>query len=412
MKRFAGLGVWLVAAALSAQSPDGVFAQGAVGAVLDAWHGAASAADEEKYFSYFTPDAVFLGTDATERWTRDEFRKWAHPRFAKGKAWNFRAVSRWISFSPDRRVAWFDEALDTPNMGPCRGSGVLVRGGRRVEDRAVQPLDPDSQRPRRRHREADRRGRDVEERPLTMRRRMVPVLLAALGAVVLAAASPAPPPADLVIRGGAVYTVDDARSWAEAVAVSGGKIVFVGTDAGAKTWIGPKTRVLDARRKDGPSRLPRLPRPPRLGRRRGARVRSERRADAGRGPREGQGLRGRAPLVAMDPRGWLGADALSRRQSVESAPRRDRARSARLPVGDRRPLGLGQLEGAAARGRHEGDAGSALRPDRTGPGDGRADRDARARTRPTWLRSSSRSTPRRTTPTGSGRPSASRTVSG
>ena len=26
-------------------------------------------------------------------------------------------------------MAWFDEALDTPNMGPCRGSGVLVRGG-------------------------------------------------------------------------------------------------------------------------------------------------------------------------------------------------------------------------------------------------------------------------------------------
>jgi len=29
------------------------------------------------------------------------------------------------------------------------------------------------------------------------------------------------------LRGGAVYTVDDTRSWAEAVAVSGGKIVFV-----------------------------------------------------------------------------------------------------------------------------------------------------------------------------------------
>ncbi len=26
-------------------------------------------------------------------------------------------------------MAWFDEALDTPNMGPCRGSGVLVRAG-------------------------------------------------------------------------------------------------------------------------------------------------------------------------------------------------------------------------------------------------------------------------------------------
>lgn len=119
----------LGAASARAQSADGLFASGAVGGVLDAWHAAAAAADEEKYFSYFTPDAVFLGTDATERWTRDEFRKWAHPYFAKGKAWRFKSVSRWITFSTDRSVAWFDEALDTPNMGPCRGSGVLVRAG-------------------------------------------------------------------------------------------------------------------------------------------------------------------------------------------------------------------------------------------------------------------------------------------
>jgi hypothetical protein len=111
------------------QSPDGVFATGAVAGVLDAWHAAAAAADEEKYFSFFTSDAVFLGTDATERWTRDEFRKYAHPHFAKGKAWSFKAVSRWISFSPDRSLAWFDETLDTPNLGRCRGSGVLVFNG-------------------------------------------------------------------------------------------------------------------------------------------------------------------------------------------------------------------------------------------------------------------------------------------
>jgi hypothetical protein len=115
-----------VAWAAGAQSPDGIFATGTIGGVIDAWHAAAAAADEEKYFSYFTPGAVFLGTDATERWTRDEFRKWAHPYFAKGKAWSFKSVSRWITFAPDRTVAWFDEALDTPNMGPCRGSGVLV----------------------------------------------------------------------------------------------------------------------------------------------------------------------------------------------------------------------------------------------------------------------------------------------
>ena len=112
-----------------AHSADGMFASGQVAGVIDGWHAAAAAGDEEKYFSYFTPDAVFLGTDATERWTRDEFRKWAHPHFARGKAWSFKSVSRWISFSADRRLAWFDEMLDTPNLGPCRGSGVLVKSG-------------------------------------------------------------------------------------------------------------------------------------------------------------------------------------------------------------------------------------------------------------------------------------------
>lgn len=116
----------LVAARARAQSSEGLFASGAIGGVLDAWHAAAAAADEEKYFSYFTPDAVYLGTDGSERWTRDQFRQWAHPYFAKGKAWSFRSVSRWITFAPDRTVAWFDEALETPNLGPCRGSGVLV----------------------------------------------------------------------------------------------------------------------------------------------------------------------------------------------------------------------------------------------------------------------------------------------
>lgn len=109
-----------------AQSAATMSASDAVGGVLDAWHTAAAAADEEKYFSYFAPGAVFLGTDATERWTRDEFRTFAHPYFAKGKAWSFKSVTRSITLAPDRKVAWFDEALATPNLGPCRGSGVLV----------------------------------------------------------------------------------------------------------------------------------------------------------------------------------------------------------------------------------------------------------------------------------------------
>ena len=98
-----------------------------VAAVLDDWHAAAAAADEPRYFGHFARGAVFLGTDATERWSVEEFRRYAHPFFAKGKAWSFRPAARHVSFSPDGSVAWFDEALDTPNLGPARGSGVLVR---------------------------------------------------------------------------------------------------------------------------------------------------------------------------------------------------------------------------------------------------------------------------------------------
>lgn len=99
--------------------------------MLDAWHDAAARADEAAYFSHFTSDAVFLGTDATERWRVDAFRAYAHPHFAKGKAWSFRAARREVILSDDGRIAWFDEDLDTPNLGPARGSGVAVRDGER-----------------------------------------------------------------------------------------------------------------------------------------------------------------------------------------------------------------------------------------------------------------------------------------
>jgi predicted amidohydrolase YtcJ len=51
--------------------------------------------------------------------------------------------------------------------------------------------------------------------------------------------------ADQVLRGGTVYTVDAARSWAQAVAIRGERIVYVGPDAGAERFIGPRTRVVD-----------------------------------------------------------------------------------------------------------------------------------------------------------------------
>lgn len=51
--------------------------------------------------------------------------------------------------------------------------------------------------------------------------------------------------AELVLRGGAIYTVDAARSWASALAITEGRIVYVGTDAGVAAWIGQRTQVLE-----------------------------------------------------------------------------------------------------------------------------------------------------------------------
>ena len=52
-------------------------------------------------------------------------------------------------------------------------------------------------------------------------------------------------PADLVLRNGHVVTVDPARPEAQAVAVSAGKILAVGSDRAIQRYIGPRTRVID-----------------------------------------------------------------------------------------------------------------------------------------------------------------------
>jgi hypothetical protein len=51
--------------------------------------------------------------------------------------------------------------------------------------------------------------------------------------------------ADWVFQGGRVYTADAQRRVAEAIAVDGGRIVYVGDTAGAAAFIGPDTRSVD-----------------------------------------------------------------------------------------------------------------------------------------------------------------------
>jgi len=55
--------------------------------------------------------------------------------------------------------------------------------------------------------------------------------------------------ADLVIRNANVHTVSSTQPTAASIAVIGSKIVAVGTDSDTKSWIGPRTRVVDAKGK-------------------------------------------------------------------------------------------------------------------------------------------------------------------
>lgn len=94
--------------------------------LMDAWHNAAATADEDFFFGAMTEEGIYLGTDKTEKWTRDEMREWAKEYFERESAWSFKATSRDVYFSADGKTAWFNEKLDTW-MGVCKGTGVLIK---------------------------------------------------------------------------------------------------------------------------------------------------------------------------------------------------------------------------------------------------------------------------------------------
>ena len=80
---------------------------------LDNWHKAAADAKFESYMNVLTSDAIYIGTDANENWNKQQFEAFAKPYFDKGKAWSFTSLQRNIYFSKDKKIAWFDELLDT-----------------------------------------------------------------------------------------------------------------------------------------------------------------------------------------------------------------------------------------------------------------------------------------------------------
>ncbi len=93
--------------------------------LLDGFHSNASKAQFSAYFAAFAPDAVFIGTDATERWTVDQFKAYAKPHFDKGRGWTYTVAERHLNVAADGKHASFDELLDNASLGRCRGTGVL-----------------------------------------------------------------------------------------------------------------------------------------------------------------------------------------------------------------------------------------------------------------------------------------------
>lgn len=115
--------------------------EAAVDKVLDSFHAAAARADFKGYFSLFAPEGVFIGTDASERWTVPQFEAYAKPLFATGRGWVYTPLTRRVTIihAPCRCVAWFDEILDSQSYGTARGTGVLIRtpGGWKIAQYAL-----------------------------------------------------------------------------------------------------------------------------------------------------------------------------------------------------------------------------------------------------------------------------------
>jgi hypothetical protein len=98
--------------------------------LIDNWHLAATNAKFDDYFGATTDDFIFLGTDPTERWTKEQFMSFSKPYFDKGKAWDFKKIERNWVFDKSGKIAWFDESLNTW-MRDCRGSGIVVKEGKK-----------------------------------------------------------------------------------------------------------------------------------------------------------------------------------------------------------------------------------------------------------------------------------------
>ena len=116
----------------------------AIDALLDGLHQDAHEGNLQAYFDRYSSDAVFLGTDKTERWTIKEFKAYAKLAFADGHGWTYAVVER--NWKGDADTRWFDEILFNEKLGHCRGTGVLqlINGQWKIAHYALTMLVPNA----------------------------------------------------------------------------------------------------------------------------------------------------------------------------------------------------------------------------------------------------------------------------
>ncbi len=134
MKRFLAAAFLFLSLGLSvaARAETDALLTRQVNAFVDEWHDDAANA-RMAYFDKIAEDGVYIGTDRTELWKRDAFKAWARKYFDRKSAWSFKATRRNVYASADKSLIWFDELLDTPNMGPCMASGVIRKTAKGFE---------------------------------------------------------------------------------------------------------------------------------------------------------------------------------------------------------------------------------------------------------------------------------------
>ena len=114
----------------------------AIDALIDGLHQDAHEGNFQTYFDRYTPDAVFLGTDKSERWTIDQFKVYAKPAFEDGHGWTYSVKER--NWGGEGNTRWFDEVLLNQKLGHCRGTGVveLIDGEWKIAHYALTMLVP------------------------------------------------------------------------------------------------------------------------------------------------------------------------------------------------------------------------------------------------------------------------------